>query len=75
VTALSRLQRSNAAPEIDLSIKACPFCDAPAQIQYWHGGRPSKRLVSCSGDDCDINPSVTGETKAEAIEKWERRAP
>jgi len=53
--------------------KACPFCGAQAQIQYWHGGGPRKRLVSCSNDMCVANPSVAGSTANKALENWNRR--
>jgi hypothetical protein len=53
----------------------CPFCGVSPEIQYWHGGGPNKRMISCSGDECDVRPAVTGETEREAIERWERRAP
>lgn len=71
--ALSLATRLNQGPEIDYSLPDCPFCGAPPQVQFWHGGRPSKRLVSCSGVECDVNPMVTGETRREAVERWSRR--
>ena len=62
----------------------CPFCGSPAEIEFWHGGRPTKRLISCSdragtlgskqSAQCHVGPSVTGETKAEALANWNRRA-
>lgn len=55
-------------------LKGCPFCGASPEIQYWHGGGPNKRLVSCRGTECDVAPAVTGETEREAIERWERRS-
>lgn len=68
-------QRLRVPPEIRHDLAQCPFCGAPPQIEFWHGGEPQKRLISCSGDDCEISPSVTGETLRSAIVKWERRAP
>lgn len=61
-------------PKVDTSLKSCPFCGAPAEIEYWHGGGPNKRLIRCSNELCDVSPATTGETKAEAIRNWERRA-
>lgn len=62
-------------PEIRHDLTQCPFCGASPQIEFWHGGGPQKRMISCSGDDCPINPMTTGETKRAAIARWERRAP
>lgn len=53
----------------------CPFCGAPPTIQPWHGGKRTKRMVSCQNDGCDVTPSITGETKDEARERWNKRAP
>lgn len=53
----------------------CPFCGSSPEIQYWHGGGPNKRLISCASENCDVQPSVTGATEREAIERWQRRAP
>lgn len=75
IRAMEVHERLNADPVIDLTLKACPFCGSPAQIEFWHGGAPTKRMVSCSGDDCEVRPMVTGETKRSAISKWERRTP
>lgn len=62
------------APVVRNDLIQCPFCGASPQIEYWHGGGPEKRLISCSGEDCDVNPMVTGENERAAIDKWERRA-
>jgi hypothetical protein len=85
---MSLARRLNQEPEILSATEAdpCPFCGSPAQIEFWHGGRPSKRMVSCSnqGDTlfrpagrhigCHASPSVTGETKAQALDRWNTRA-
>lgn len=83
---MSHAERMSREPELLPATDAlpCPFCGAPAQIQFWHGGRPSKRLVGCSGVHdtlmrdrrpitCHVGPSVTGETKAEALARWNAR--
>jgi hypothetical protein len=54
-------------------IKGCPWCGEKPFIQKWHGGRKTKRLVSCENDDCPVQPMITGETKKEAIELWNDR--
>lgn len=68
-------KRLNTMPEIDTSLPTCPFCGASAQVQFWHGGRPSKRMISCSGVDCEVSPNVSGETLREARQHWSRRVP
>jgi hypothetical protein len=55
-------------------LKDCPFCGSSPEIQYWHGGGPNKRMISCSSEECEVCPSVTGENERAAIAKWERRA-
>ena len=42
-------------------------------VEPWHGGGPDKHMVSCVDESCDLSPGVTGETKAEAIERWNNR--
>jgi hypothetical protein len=65
-------EKLGASPVIDRSVPPCPFCGAAAQIEYWHGGGPQKRRVSCSGGDCEVSPGVTGKDYREAIERWSR---
>jgi hypothetical protein len=74
--ALSLAKRLNIEPDLDFSLPRCPFCGSGAEVQFWHGGRPSKRMISCSGNlnECDVRPAVTGETLKEARERWGRRA-
>ena len=67
-------KKLNAAPVVRYDLKDCPFCGTSPEIQYWHGGGPEKRMISCANPGCDICPSVTGETERAAIQKWERRA-
>lgn len=61
-------------PSIRGDLNCCPFCGASPEIQFWHGGGPNKRLVSCPGYECDVRPAVSGETESEAVARWERRA-
>lgn len=83
MTALARI--ANREPQIEPDGKPCPFCGAPADIQYWHGGKPTKRMISCSGQadtlmrgkrpiTCHVSPSVTGETRTEALRRWNQRS-
>lgn len=67
-------KQQNQEPQIEPDALPCPFCGSMADIQFWHGGRPTKRLISCH-DDCGVGPSVTGETRKEALANWNRRAP
>jgi hypothetical protein len=54
-------------------IKECPFCGAKPLIEPWHGGARTKHMVYCGNDYCFVGPQVTGETKSEAIERWNTR--
>lgn len=54
--------------------KSCPFCGAQPTIEPWHGGRPTKKMVCCGNEDCDVAPQVTGETRREALARWNTRA-
>ena len=53
----------------------CPFCGEYPQIQPWHGGSRTKCMVACENDDCAVQPSVTGETKGQAVASWNTRHP
>jgi hypothetical protein len=67
-------KKLNAVPIVRHDLKDCPFCGSSPEIQYWHGGGPNKRMISCSSEECEVCPSVTGENERAAIAKWERRA-
>lgn len=56
-------------------VKVCPFCGAVPDIEPWHGGEPTKHLVSCQNEDCWVQPGVSGPTKDEAIARWNQRPP
>ena len=56
----------------------CPFCGRRPTIEPWHGGRKTKRMITCSAeyaDECPVAPSVTGETRKLALAAWNTRAP
>jgi hypothetical protein len=55
--------------------KVCPWCGTLPFIQGWHGGTATKVLVGCESARCDLSPCVTGETAAEALRRWNKRAP
>ena len=58
-------------------LKPCPFCGRKPMIQSWHGGKATKKKISCSAeyvDECAVVPMVTGETKKEAIKAWNTRS-
>lgn len=65
----------NREPEIVPAEKAkpCPFCGQQPTIQYWHGGRKTKKMVSCANVTCFVTPQVTGETPTSALMKWNTR--
>ena len=51
----------------------CPFCGDLPCIEHWHGGAPKKRLISCKNEACAVQPCVTGETKTQAVLRWNYR--
>lgn len=53
----------------------CPFCGGHPAVIPWHGGPPTKRLIECDNETCDVNPSVTGKTFEIARQRWNRRVP
>lgn len=84
MTALAnRIEGHRTDPQIDPDALPCPFCGAPATIEYWHGGKPTRRMIKCSGQSdtlmrrgpitCHVGPSVMGETRTEALRRWNGR--
>lgn len=59
----------------NLKILPCPFCGKTPTIQPWHGGAPTKMLIGCENEECQVQPNVTGETKDEAVARWQKRNP
>ncbi len=57
----------------DGTAELCPFCGAYPEIQPWHGGAKTKRLIGCSNEYCFVAPGVTGRTRRIAINHWNRR--
>lgn len=57
----------------NIVLKPCPFCGDPATSIPWHGGAPTTAMIECTSDLCEVSPSVTGETFAEAAMFWNRR--
>ena len=53
--------------------KMCPFCGSIPEWEPWHGGRPTKILISCVNESCPVMPRVTGETPSEAAARWNTR--
>ena len=53
----------------------CPFCGktpAVKKLQSW--GCEYKHLVACSNNACPVKPAAVGETRADAIRRWNTRA-
>lgn len=51
----------------------CPWCGTKPKMQPWHGGGPNKHLIGCDSINCEVRPSVTGESPEKAIREWNRR--
>lgn len=58
-----------------MKVLPCPFCGTLPIIEPWHGGRPTKKMISCDNLHCAVAPQVTGQNKSEAVERWNKRAP
>lgn len=77
--------RDEAAGGVEL--RPCRWCGAAPTVEPWHGGAPTKVMISCpgtfatsvmgSGEEvtCEVAPHVTGETFEEAAEFWNRPSP
>ncbi len=52
---------------------SCPFCGSKPEMIKWHGGKPTKRMISCENEECHVAPSVIGETPTEAADRWNHR--
>jgi hypothetical protein len=51
----------------------CPFCGQYPEIELWHGGGPTKHMISCVNDACHCGPATTGPTKRKTIDRWNVR--
>ena len=58
---------------VPVEILPCPFCGVTPDNETWHGGKPTKHMVSCINDECSCAPQCTGQTHAEAIARWNVR--
>lgn len=67
--------QANRDPKILPPVEArpCPWCGAQPTIQPWHGGRPTKKMIACESEECNVSPQVTGQTRHEALERWNTR--
>lgn len=70
---LARDRLSAVGAESLTALKACPFCGSQAGMEPWHGGAPTKQMISCTSDECEVAPMVTGETPDEAVTRWNTR--
>lgn len=56
-----------------IPLKLCPFCGGIPTVTPWHGGAKTKRMISCDNDACEVQPLVTGHTRAAAARRWNQR--
>ena len=53
----------------------CPFCGGEPEVVFVDEGKGRKWEVACNrGRACGVNVFCFGNTKAEAVEKWNRRS-
>lgn len=57
----------------DIKLLPCPFCGEVPSMVKWHGGSPTKRMISCNNELCYVSPHVTGETPDKASTYWNDR--
>ena len=56
------------------TILPCPFCGAQPVVEPWHGAHPDTTMIGCQNDAaCHALPNVVGDTKEEAIARWNQR--
>lgn len=55
-------------------VQPCPFCGTTPTEEPWPVGGNGRTLISCQNHECSVAPCATGETDADAIEHWNRRA-
>ena len=78
----STITRSAVRPDGDFEIKTevqswpnlkpCPFCGSLARMWKWGAGHT---VIECVNYDVDIHRvSIQGDTEAEAVDAWNRRA-
>lgn len=72
---MNKTQRANEEPRaVDkVEARSCPWCGHQPYIEPWHGGKPTKVMVSCNNGECCASPSVTGQTRKESLEAWNTR--
>jgi len=58
---------------VPVEMLPCPFCGVTPDIETWHGGKPTKHMVSCVNDECSCAPQCAGQTRTEAIARWNIR--
>lgn len=57
-----------------VTLLPCPFCGTAPVMRKWHGGAPTKVMIHCLKDDCDVSPQVPGDTQVIAVDRWNTRA-
>lgn len=57
--------------EIDKAgLLPCPWCGTKPDVEPWHRGAPTKVMVWCQNENCDVAPGVTSETPTQAASCW-----
>lgn len=54
-------------------LDGCPWCWCEPSIRPWHGGKRTKKMISCDNEECAVSPRVSGETTKQAANNWNER--
>ena len=60
--------------EDSMELLPCPFCGSPGRVIDLHYHRNGEVWAAECAADCEMTPTCTKNTRAEAIAAWNRRS-